>query len=143
MVIRALPGKFTQHLAADLREAIAATHVRDEYGHLHHVTELATRLLQSAVQILKKLSYLAVKVARERFTVVVQNAPYFVGFPPPQSHRDKAVLKAQTWGAHAGRTRRLACGHGSNGGIAEAHIPPPVRQIDRYDAPRDIPHRPH
>jgi transcriptional regulator GlxA family with amidase domain len=24
-------------------------------------------------------------------------AGYFVGFPPPQSHRDKAVLKAQTW----------------------------------------------
>jgi hypothetical protein len=70
MVIRALPGKFTKYLSADLREAIAATHVRDEYGHLHHVTELATRLLQSAVQILKKLPYLAVKVARERFTVV-------------------------------------------------------------------------
>lgn len=25
------------------------------------------------------------------------DAPYFVGFPPPQSHRDKAVLKAQEW----------------------------------------------
>jgi len=25
------------------------------------------------------------------------DAPYFVGFPPPQSHRDNAVLKAQTW----------------------------------------------
>ena len=80
-----------------MREAITVTHVRDEYSHLHHVTELATRLLQSAIQVLKKLPYLAVKVARERFTVVVQNAPYFVGFPPPQSHRDKAVLKAQTW----------------------------------------------
>jgi transcriptional regulator GlxA family with amidase domain len=25
------------------------------------------------------------------------DARHFVGFPPPQSHRDKAVLKAQTW----------------------------------------------
>src|SRR5260370_24359456 len=25
------------------------------------------------------------------------DAPYFVGFPPPQSHRGKAVLKAQPW----------------------------------------------
>lgn len=25
------------------------------------------------------------------------DAPYFVGFPPPQSHRDKPILKAQEW----------------------------------------------
>jgi hypothetical protein len=33
----------TKHFSADLREAIPVTHVRDEYGHLHHVTELAAR----------------------------------------------------------------------------------------------------
>jgi hypothetical protein len=58
----------TEYFSADLREAITVTHVRDEYGHLHHVTELATRLLQGAIQVLKKLPYLAVKVARQRFT---------------------------------------------------------------------------
>src|SRR6516225_6917079 len=45
----------TEYFSADLRETIAVTHVRDENGHLHHVTELATRLLQSAIQVLKKL----------------------------------------------------------------------------------------
>jgi len=55
-----------------LREAIPVTHIRDEHGHLHHVTELAARLLQSTIQVLKKLPYLAVKVARQRFTVIVQ-----------------------------------------------------------------------
>jgi transcriptional regulator GlxA family with amidase domain len=42
----------------------------------------------------------AVKAATARFVLsdpVASDARYFVGFPPPQSHRDKAVLKAQTW----------------------------------------------
>src|SRR5260370_12025495 len=61
----------TKCFSADLREAIPVTYVRDEYGHLHHVAELAARLLQSAIQVLKKLPYLAVKVARQRSTIVV------------------------------------------------------------------------
>jgi hypothetical protein len=50
----ALPGA-----AGNFREAITVAHVRDENGHLHHVTEPAARLLQSAVEILEKLPYLA------------------------------------------------------------------------------------
>src|SRR6266571_4119529 len=61
----------TKHFSADLREAVTVTHVRDENGHLHHVTELAAGLLQSAIQVLEKLPYLALQVARQRSTVVV------------------------------------------------------------------------
>ncbi len=42
----------------------------------------------------------AVKAETARFVLsdpTSSDARYFVGFPPPQSHRDKAVLKAQTW----------------------------------------------
>jgi transcriptional regulator GlxA family with amidase domain len=41
-----------------------------------------------------------VKVETARFVLsdpTSNDARYFVGFPPPQSHRDKAVLKAQEW----------------------------------------------
>ena len=61
-----------EYFPADLGEAIAVTHVGDEYGHLHHVAELTARLLQRAIQVLEKLPHLAVKVARQRFAVVVQ-----------------------------------------------------------------------
>jgi transcriptional regulator GlxA family with amidase domain len=42
----------------------------------------------------------AVKAATARFVLsdpASSEARYFVGFPPPRSHRDKAVLKAQSW----------------------------------------------
>jgi transcriptional regulator GlxA family with amidase domain len=42
----------------------------------------------------------AVKAETARFVLsdpASGDARYFVGFPPPQSHRDKAVLKAQEW----------------------------------------------
>jgi transcriptional regulator GlxA family with amidase domain len=42
----------------------------------------------------------AVKVETARFVLsdpISSDARYFVGFPPPQLHRDKAVLKAQEW----------------------------------------------
>jgi transcriptional regulator GlxA family with amidase domain len=42
----------------------------------------------------------AVKAETARFVLSgsgASEAPYFVGFPPPQVHRDKAVLKAQAW----------------------------------------------
>jgi transcriptional regulator GlxA family with amidase domain len=42
----------------------------------------------------------AVKAQTARFMLsdpTSSDARYFVGFPPPQSHRDKAVLKVQTW----------------------------------------------
>jgi transcriptional regulator GlxA family with amidase domain len=42
----------------------------------------------------------AVKAETARFVLsdpASSDARYFVGFPPPQSHRDKAVLKAQEW----------------------------------------------
>src|SRR5215510_11471105 len=60
-----------KHFSADLREAITVTHVCDEYRHLHHVTDLAAGLLQSAIEVLEKLPYLALQVGRQRSTVVV------------------------------------------------------------------------
>ena len=42
----------------------------------------------------------AVKAQTARFVLsgpASSDAPYFVGLPPPQLHRDTAVLKAQTW----------------------------------------------
>jgi transcriptional regulator GlxA family with amidase domain len=42
----------------------------------------------------------AIKAETARFVLsdpASRDARYFVGFPPPQSHRDKAVLKAQEW----------------------------------------------
>lgn len=42
----------------------------------------------------------AAKAETARFVLsdtTASDAPYFVGFPPPQSHHDKAVLKAQEW----------------------------------------------
>jgi transcriptional regulator GlxA family with amidase domain len=42
----------------------------------------------------------AVKVETARFVLsdpAASDAPYFVGFPPPHSHRDEAVLKSQAW----------------------------------------------
>jgi hypothetical protein len=72
MLMRALPGKLSPNTSlTDLHEAITVTHIRDEYGHLHHVAEFAARLLQSAIEVLKELSYLTVKVDRQRFTAIV------------------------------------------------------------------------
>jgi hypothetical protein len=62
-----------EYLPADLREAIAVANVRNEYGHLNHITELATRLLESAVEILEKLPDLTVQVTRQRLARVVHH----------------------------------------------------------------------
>jgi hypothetical protein len=40
----------TEHFSPDSRETIAVANVRDEYGHLNHITELAASLLEGAVQ---------------------------------------------------------------------------------------------
>ena len=56
----------TEHFSPDLRETIAVANVRNEYGHLNHITELAASLLEGAVQVLEKLSDLAVEVTRQR-----------------------------------------------------------------------------
>ena len=53
-----------EYLPADLREAIAVPNVSNEYGHLNHITELAARLLESAVEVLEKLPDLTVEVTR-------------------------------------------------------------------------------
>src|SRR5262245_27020499 len=60
-----------EYLPADLREAIAVANVRNEYGHLNHITELAACFLESAVEVLEKLPDLAVQVTRQRLARVV------------------------------------------------------------------------
>src|ERR1019366_3531254 len=54
-----------EYLPADLREAITVTNVRNEHGHLNHITELAARFLESAVEVLKKLPDLTFEVSRQ------------------------------------------------------------------------------
>jgi hypothetical protein len=53
-----------EYLSPDLREAVAIANVRNKYGHLNHITQLAARLLESAVEVLEKLSDLTVEVTR-------------------------------------------------------------------------------
>src|ERR1700722_13821097 len=50
-----------EYLTADLRDAIAIANVRDEHGHLNHVTELAARLLERPVEVLEELPDLTVE----------------------------------------------------------------------------------
>jgi hypothetical protein len=50
---RAAREIIAEYFAADLREAIAVTHVRDEDCHLHDVAKLAARLLQGAIEVLE------------------------------------------------------------------------------------------
>lgn len=50
--------------------------------------------------VVERILGAAVKMETARFVLsgtASSDARYFVGFPPPQSHRDKAVLKAQEW----------------------------------------------
>jgi hypothetical protein len=54
----------TEYLSADLGEAIAVANIRNKYGHLNHITQLAARLLESAVEVLEKLPDLTVEVTR-------------------------------------------------------------------------------
>ena len=51
-----------------------------------------------------------VKTETARFVLsdpAASEARYFVGFPPPQSHRDEAVLKSQAW-VHMRDGRRVS-----------------------------------
>src|SRR5580704_970601 len=60
-----------EYLPADLREAIAVANVRNEYRHLNDITELAARLLESAVEVLENLPDLTFEVTRQRLARVV------------------------------------------------------------------------
>jgi transcriptional regulator GlxA family with amidase domain len=62
-------------------------------------------------------------------------ARYLPGFAPPQTHGDKAVLKAQEW-VHMRDGRDVSLADGSGGGIGKAHLPPPVREGNGHDTDR-------
>src|SRR5262249_53324111 len=59
--------------------------VGDEDGHLHHVAQLAAGLLKRAIEVLKNLPDLAVKVAGERFAGVIDDRNL-----PGEPHRPAA-----------------------------------------------------
>src|SRR4030095_2649601 len=60
-----------KYFSANLREPIAITNVGDEHGHLNHVAELASGLLERGVNQLEDLPHLAFEVARPRLARVV------------------------------------------------------------------------
>src|SRR6478736_709086 len=70
-------------------------------------------------------------------------ARYFTGFAPPQTHGDRAVLKAQEWVPHEGRTRRLPCGHGDGRGTGTAHAAAAVRECNGHEPDRVLSGRSH
>src|SRR5215510_10585122 len=88
-----------EDLSANLREPIAITNVGDEHGHLNHVTELASRLLQRGIDQLEDLPHLAFEVAGQRLARVVHGGDLSAephGLATFGNHRERIAALLRT-----------------------------------------------